>query len=295
MATQMTIDKIIVLVLIALVIFAVVIFLVKPDLLNWIRGLPEYKYEYDEEIIPGEGKKAMNLCPEEMPFGIGTIQISSDNKLYILLPDNTLTKIYITTDNEVKVDNGWIWESKIGFLSDKKIIKIDKEWISGRSFYKYIEYLPSRRFLLNLDESIIFKPKENEKLFILCRKEKSKIEIKDLRKPVFISEENEVKEITYNPEENNVKMDMSKGELAKVACEEIKFQVFNFKNSQEYFTGNSIGDGVEIENVENTLKRLSPKTGKDEIKIYVKAYCYLENKLIESVNSNGLTIKQTKK
>lgn len=174
-------NKLIVLILIAMTIAVVVIFILKPDILQWIKNLPDYKYGYDEDVPVGgadAGIISKLKCPENLPFAVGIISI--DKGLY-KIRTNSQTNLYLKENNIFLEKSGWLGSDisaeKIGSSTDS-IINLDENWISGKNFFEYRHakgILPSRQFLLNLDKAKIVGEKPDNYL-VICREKEMKLE-----------------------------------------------------------------------------------------------------------------------
>ena len=168
--SELAIRKLIIIILTLLVIIILLLFpssKIRESFFNWIKNLPEYKYEHDEEIVITDGSKElfkMRGC--EVPVAmVGsdpfTTKIGKDRKLYYFDYINGkiysyLSKNYYWYGNNIENLKIYLLKKRIGIdwlASDLEVGKVEKGVIKINPELLKSPDIPNHYLLLQLDSS----------------------------------------------------------------------------------------------------------------------------------------------
>jgi hypothetical protein len=187
---ELAIRKLVMILIITLVVFIVLLSFVpmfREKVFGWIKGLPEYKYEHDEEIdITGKEKETESLCPVDMRVGkIGTLEGKTGfRKQYIyFLESRKLRKSNLYWDGREKEAEIYLDVSGKPFVAEVKKGKIS---VNQNYFNLDSAKMQKIRFENNFEINLIELANQLAKLNNaeyspnnwLCKKEEKEIEIK---------------------------------------------------------------------------------------------------------------------
>lgn len=153
-------DKVIALVLVLLVIVAVFALIFKYDkIVSWIKALPEYRYEEDEEVVVERGDKVgKDICPVKVArilkggkVGGGPINFCRDDDCGKFKLIESKLK-WTGSDAEAKIEVEQYSDDTIGEVTAGKV-KIKQEVLEkrGKLYNEVKKDLPEIIFLLRLD------------------------------------------------------------------------------------------------------------------------------------------------
>lgn len=130
-AGEISINKLIVIILIVLVIVVVLMFTFtdfRGKFFNWIKNLPEYKYEYDEEVVPKGDGGGIEAKYGEYIGGLGNSEGTIVfRKQYFYFKDTGKTQFYLD-EEKIKINS-----IIVGTLDKDKKIIINKNYFEPLS------------------------------------------------------------------------------------------------------------------------------------------------------------------
>ncbi len=170
---RLALNKLLTLILVILVILAALYLIFKPQIFDWIKGLPEYQYEHDEEIDMGE------LTTQQLAYfncnypiasigskPLGWAYMKNDRDLYVISCDEKECQarksaaLYWEGEDisnlELKLRKeflgvNWAWQDQIiGSIDDKGIVNIKNEFL-GKDFQVELSKVELFETLVNLN------------------------------------------------------------------------------------------------------------------------------------------------
>ncbi len=144
---DLTINKLVLIIIAILILAALLIFIFKVDILEWLRGLPDYAYEGDKEVdytSLSPDKLALLGCDEKIAeIGKHDVKIWGDVRELFMLPGNRKISLYVLYENTEKMDFLIsVAEKNIGVGKIKdELLTIDKDVIENYDSHDVNKYV----------------------------------------------------------------------------------------------------------------------------------------------------------
>jgi len=102
---EIAVEKVITLIIVLLVIVVAIIFIFKPDILNWMRNLPEYTYNDSDREIPLSPDQLALIGCEKLVGRIGTLEGGYFSPKNFISIGGKKTELYIENKNALRLSH----------------------------------------------------------------------------------------------------------------------------------------------------------------------------------------------
>lgn len=215
---EIAVEKVITLIIVLLVIVVATIFIFKPDILNWMRNLPEYTYNDTDRELPLSPDQLALIGCEKLVGRIGGLEGSYFSPKNFISIGGKKTELYIENNNALRLSHK---DELVASIRDKTI-QVYPAFLDKYS-QTYIELstvgLPSMEELRLIDNAFILNTGN-----YICKSEKAINEIKENEKCVAKCSlyNGECSAVIPEGKVANGKIDCKDGELCYVSETETK-------------------------------------------------------------------------